>query len=405
MNSIQKPRGTQDIFFHNFDKFSFIINTAENLMRKHNFYQIKTPTFENTELFERNIGQETDAISKELYKFEDRGGRSIALRPEFTAGIVRAYLENKELYTFPAPLRLFSWGQVFRYDRPKKGRFREFHQINFEFFNDDNNISILAIAIDLLKNLGVLGKVKLLVNYLGEAKTPYTDAVRKYFIKHIEELSDISKTRLEKNPLRILDSKEPEDISLLKHCPKISEFYSENDKNTLKEIRSFLKNSGVNFEEDSSLVRGLDYYTGIVFEFVAPIADDGSNMAVLGGGRYDDLVSQMGGKPTSAIGFGGGIERLALLVNNVEIMKRIFIVDTTGGAELTFKLIENLSQKDAKASFQQIKIEKNKIGKTLQKLAQVENAYAIVIGYQELKAKKALIKNLATLETEEIILQ
>ena len=402
MNSIQKPRGTQDIFFHEFDKFNFIIKTAEILARKHNFYTLRTPTFENAELFERNIGEETDAVSKELYRFEDRSARELALRPEFTAGIVRAYLENKELYTFPAPLRLFSWGQVFRYDRPKKGRFREFHQINFELFNEEGDVVVLAVAIELLKNLGVLGNVKLLVNYLGEAKAPYTHAVREYFTTHINHLSDISKTRLEKNPLRILDSKEPEDISLLSNCTKVSEYYSANDELKLKEITSLLQTSGVNFEVDTSLVRGLDYYTGLVFEFTAPIAEDGSNMAVLGGGRYDNLVSQMGGKQTSAIGFGGGIERLALLIKNVETTRKIFILNTTN--EEVFNLIKNLSQQLKGASFQEIKIEKNKIGKTLQKLSQVEGSYAIVIGEKELAEKKIIIKNLSTLDVEEVML-
>ena len=395
----QKPRGTQDIFFSNYDKFETIVNCASTVGKLHNFNTIRTPTFENTSLFERNIGETSDAISKELYRFEDMGGRNLALRPEFTAGIVRAFLENYELNSHPAPLRLFSWGQIFRYDRPKKGRYREFHQINVECFNESSDIIAFAVAIDIFQKLGVIKKVKLLLNYLGDAKTPYTLAVKEYFTKHFEQLSETSKVRLEKNPLRILDSKEKQDIALLDGVPKISDFHSNQDKASLGEIVKFLSGvENLQFEIDENLVRGLDYYTGVIFEFVAPISENGENLAVLGGGRYDALVSQMSGKQTNAIGFGGGIERIMLLLESTPANKQIFIITTQEVSESgnfnAFELINRLKNDHIDASFQEVCVEKNKIGKTLQRLSSIPNSFAIVIGERELETRTGIIKDL-----------
>ena len=406
MSEYQKPRGTQDIFFANAEKFYFVVKTAEEVAKKHNFHNINTPTFEYSSLFERNIGEDTDAVSKELYRFKDQGNRALALRPEFTAGVVRAFLENNELKSYPIPLRLFSYGQLFRYDRPKKGRYREFHQVNFEFFIEKEDVSTLGVAIEVLRKLGVLHKTKLLINYLGEAKTPYTKAIKEYFSTHVNSLSQISKTRLENNPLRILDSKEKEDITLLQNCPKISEFYSNNDKTKLSAIINFLQSiPNLHFEIDQNLVRGLDYYTGMVFEFVAPIAEDNSNLTVLGGGRYDNLIFQMGGQQTSAIGFGGGIERLILLLEEPKPYKKIFIINTIESFNI-LDFIQNLEKQFQEASFQEIVTEKNKIGKTLQKLAEIPNSFAVVIGEKEIQNNKATLKDLTqNKEIEEINLQ
>ncbi len=239
----------------------------------------------------------------------------------------------------------------------------------------------------------MLGKVKLLLNYLGDAKIPYTNALREYFTKNVENLSELSKSRLEKNPLRILDSKEKQDIALLDGVPKISDFHSESDKIALEKIVKFLSTvENLHFEIDESLVRGLDYYTGVIFEFVAPISENGENLAVLGGGRYDALVSQMGGRQTNAIGFGGGIERLMLILNFTPASKQIFILTTQEFK--AFELINRLKNDHPTASFQEICVEKNKIGKTLQKLSSIPNSFAIVIGERELDAKSAILKSL-----------
>jgi histidyl-tRNA synthetase len=392
--NVQKPRGTQDLFFENAQKFEFIVGIASKMAKKHNYHTVKTPTFEHVELFERNIGEETDAVSKELYRFSDRGDRKLALRPEFTASIARAYTENAELSNYPAPLRMFSHGQLFRYNRAQKGRYREFHQINFESYNETSDISILTLAVEILKHIGILAKTKLIFNYFGSAKDSYTQAVYEYFKENAEKLSQTSGERLEKNPLRILDSKEPQDIALFASVPKIDGFYSSEDIARKNEISSYLQTvKGLNFSVDANLVRGLDYYTGLVFEFLAPIGENNEELAILGGGRYDNLVKQMGGKPTPAIGFAGGIERLFLCLENFEISPQVFILNASQTP--IYNLIDTIqTQLGEEKSYQIIDVEISKIGKTLQKLANIKNSFAVVIGTKEIEAKSAIVKDL-----------
>lgn len=390
----QKPRGTQDIFFTDSQKFEFIIDAAKSAARKHNYHIVRTPTFEHVELFERNIGEETDAVAKELYRFEDRSGRKLALRPEFTASLARSYNENHALLQYPAPLRMFCYGQLFRYDRTQKGRYREFNQINFESYNETSDIPILALAIEILRGIGILSKTKLLFNYFGSAKDKYTDAVQEYFAKHSDGLSETSKVRLAKSPLRILDSKEEQDIALFASMPKIEEFYSVEDKNKKDEIVEYLKTVGdLQFTTDSNLVRGLDYYTGIVFEFVSPIGENGQNIAVLGGGRYDNLLEQIGKKAVPAIGFAAGIERMCLMLEKFSPRIQVFILNATGHS--IYSILDNIQRQiGVEKSYQIMDIQTDKIGKTLQRLSEVENSYAIVIGKREIERKYALLKDL-----------
>lgn len=391
---IQKPRGTQDIYFENASKFEFVVDIAQKLAKKYNYHTIKTPTFENVELFERNIGQETDAVSKELYRFTDRGNRNLALRPEFTASIARAYTENHELANYPAPLCMFSCGSLFRYDRSQKGRYREFHQINFESYNEKNDIPTLILAIEILRQLGILQKTRLVLNYFGLAKMPYTKAVYEYFKSHAQHLSQTSKERLEKNPLRILDSKEPQDISLFASLPKIDDFYSNEDICNKNEIINYLQTvADLNFSVDINLVRGLDYYTGIVFEFLAPIGENNQELAILGGGRYDNLISQMSGKQTPAIGFAGGVERLMLCLENFESQKQVFILNASG--QTIYHIFDDIqNQIGSDKSYQIIETESSKIGKNLQKLSAIKNSFGVVIGSREIENKSAILKDL-----------
>lgn len=390
----QKPRGTQDIFFIDSQKFEFIIDVAKSVARKHNYHTIHTPTFEHVELFERNIGEETDAVAKELYRFEDRSGRKLALRPEFTASLARAYSENHTLSNYPAPLRMFSYGQLFRYDRTQKGRYREFNQINFESYNETNDIGTLALAIEILQKLGILAKTKLLFNYFGSAKNLYTEAIQQYFSKHSEKLSETSKTRLTKNPLRILDSKETQDIALFTAMPTIEEFYSDDDRCKKNAIVTYLQTvNNLKFEIDTNLVRGLDYYTGLVFEFVSPIGEDEQSIAILGGGRYDNLLAQISGKIRPAIGFAAGIERISLMMDNFHLQTQVFILNASK-YNICNILDTIMEQCGIAKSYQVIDIEKNKIGRTLQRLSAIQNSYAIVIGNKEIEEKSAILKDL-----------
>jgi histidyl-tRNA synthetase len=327
-HKFQPVRGTKDLFGSEIETFNHIVNLAKNKAKNFAFEELQTPIFEFSEVFERNLGETSDIISKEVYKFEDRGGNFLTLRPEFTAPVVRALASNGELMQI-LPKKLFSHGPIFRYDRPQKGRQRQFHQVNFEIFGEDDvycDCETIILAKSFLKDLGILEKTTLQINYLGDAKSKkdYENALKEYFSAHQEKLSPDSKIRLEKNVLRILDSKELQDIELIENAPKISAFYSIPAKIRSAELFEFLEAFGVEYELNERLVRGLDYYTSTVFEFVMPF--EGAQNTVLAGGRYDDLVEKMSGKSVPAIGFAAGVERLMLLFEGeVKKTRPIFV--------------------------------------------------------------------------------
>ena len=314
--NIQAVRGTKDLFGEDILKFNAVVELAKKYATLYNYQEIEPPIIEFSNLFERNLGDGSDVVMKELYKFKDRSDNDLALRPEFTAGIVRAVMLNQQLRESPM-LKLFSYGAVFRYDRPQAGRQRQFHQINFEYYGNSSyyaEVDVLQLGYNLLKDFG-LNNITLEINSLGskEARENYEDALKQYFTKYINELSDISKIRLEKNVLRILDSKEECDKKLLNDVPDIKDFYTLDDKEFFANILNKLELLGIKYVVNKRLVRGLDYYNQTVFEFTT--TDLGAQATVLGGGRYDNLMTSMGGKQTPAVGFGGGIERIMLLLN------------------------------------------------------------------------------------------
>jgi len=314
-------RGTQDIFGPDAEAFAFVVETFERVRKLYRFRRAEMPVFEKTEVFARSIGETTDIVSKEMYSFEDRGGDSLTLRPEFTAGIARAYLTNG--WQQHAPLKLATHGPLFRYERPQKGRYRQFHQIDAEIIGaaePQADVELLAMADQLLRELGITG-VTLQLNTLGDADS--RDAWRAALVTHFRsvkgELSEDSQERLEKNPLRILDSKDPRDRAFVADAPKIDAFLSEEALAFFEQVTSGLDAAGVRWQRAESLVRGLDYYRHTAFEFVpdegsAAAAALGSQSTVLGGGRYDGLMESLGGAPTPAVGWAAGIERLAMLV-------------------------------------------------------------------------------------------
>ncbi len=319
-NTPKAIRGTQDIFGPDAEAFSFVVETFERVRRLYRFRRAEMPVFKKTEVFSRAIGETTDVVSKEMYSFEDRGGESLTLRPEFTAGICRAYLTNG--WQQHAPLKLATHGPLFRYERPQKGRYRQFHQINAEIIGaaePQADIELLAMADQLLKELGIEG-VTLHLNTLGDAES--RDAWREALVEHFravkDELSEDSQERLEKNPLRILDSKDRRDQAFVTDAPKIDAFLSDEAKAFFESVTSGLDVAGVKWQRAKSLVRGLDYYRHTAFEFI-PDEDSeaasklGSQSTILGGGRYDGLMESLGGPPTPAVGWAAGIERLAML--------------------------------------------------------------------------------------------
>ncbi|MEY4836570.1 MAG: hypothetical protein RLZZ475_429 [Pseudomonadota bacterium] len=317
----QAIRGTQDIFGADAEAFAFVVETFERVRRLYRFRRVEMPVFEKTEVFARSLGETTDVVSKEMYSFDDRGGESLTLRPEFTAGIARAFLTNG--WQQYAPLKVATHGPLFRYERPQKGRYRQFHQIDAEVIGaaePQADVELLAMADQLLKDLGI-NDVTLHLNTLGDgaSREAWRAALIDYFRQVEGQLSEESQERLEKNPLRILDSKDPRDKPFLADAPKIDAFLSEEAAAFFAAVTSGLDAAGVKWVRAESLVRGLDYYRHTAFEFIpdegsASAAALGSQSTVLGGGRYDGLMESLGGAPTPAVGWAAGIERLAMLV-------------------------------------------------------------------------------------------
>ena len=322
-NTPKAIRGTQDIFGADAEAFAFVVETFERVRKLYRFRRAEMPVFEKTEVFSRAIGETTDVVSKEMYSFEDRGGDSLTLRPEFTAGIARAYLTNG--WQQHAPLKIATHGPLFRYERPQKGRYRQFHQIDAEILGaaePQADVELLAMADQIIRELGI-EDVTLHLNTLGDAESrdAWRAALVEYFRAVKEELSEDSQERLEKNPLRILDSKDPRDRKFLGDAPKIDAFLSDDARAFFDAVTSGLDAAGVKWTRAESLVRGLDYYRHTAFEFIPDEGSEaagklGSQSTILGGGRYDGLMESLGGAPTPAVGWAAGIERLAMLVGD-----------------------------------------------------------------------------------------
>lgn len=310
----KRVRGTQDIFGDEQRRFARVVETFERVRRLYCFDRVESPVFESTAVFARSLGETTDVVSKEMYTFDDRGGDSLTLRPEFTAGIARAYLT--EGWQQFVPLKIATHGPVFRYERPQKGRYRQFHQIDAEVLGaaePSADVELLAFADQLLRELGISEGVTLQLNTLGDAET--RDAWRAALVEHFEghraDLSEDSLARLNKNPLRILDSKDPRDRPIADAAPEIDAYLTPAASDFFASVTSGLDAAGVAWTRNSRLVRGLDYYRHTAFEFVTDRL--GAQGTVLAGGRYDGLVESLGGPATAGVGWAAGIERLAML--------------------------------------------------------------------------------------------
>ena len=311
----QRIRGTQDIWGEEADRFDAVVAAFESVRRLYAFQRIEVPVFEATEVFARSIGETTDIVSKEMYTFPDRGGDSLTLRPEFTAGICRAYLsEGMQQH---APVKLTTHGPVFRYERPQKGRFRQFHQLDAEIIGTDSpqaDVELLVLADQLLRELRIADAVTLQLNTLGDAETrdAWRDALVAHFETHRGDLSEDSLARLDKNPLRILDSKAAQDRPIADAAPGIDDFLTEEAAAFFAQVTASLDAAGVAWTRNPRLVRGLDYYRHTAFEFVTDRL--GAQGAVIAGGRYDGLIESLGGPHTPAVGWAAGIERLAMMI-------------------------------------------------------------------------------------------
>jgi histidyl-tRNA synthetase len=350
MAKIQTPqavRGTQDMFGETEERFAHVVATFERVRRLYGFKGLQLPVIEPTAVFSRSLGEATDVVSKEMYSFEDRGGDSITLRPEFTAGIARAYLTNG--WQQFAPMKLSVHGPLFRYERPQKGRYRQFHQIDAEIIGaaePSADVELLVMADQLLKELGINDGVTLQLNTLGD--TPSRDAWRAalvgYFNDHKGALSEDSLARLEKNPLRILDSKDPKDRPIADAAPVIDDYLSGEAQDFFGTVTAGLDAAGVAWTRNAALVRGLDYYRHTAFEFVTDRL--GAQGTVLGGGRYDGLIENLGGPATPAVGWAAGIERLGMLIDAVptQQIEAMIVLENDAGLGYAFALLRQLRQ-------------------------------------------------------------
>tara|TARA_R110000868_G_scaffold140245_2_gene355711 strand:- start:189 stop:1436 length:1248 start_codon:yes stop_codon:yes gene_type:complete len=406
MAKIQTPqpvRGTQDIFGEDQERFQHVVSTFERVRRLYGFKGVEMPVFEPTAVFARSLGETTDVVSKEMYSFEDRGGDSLTLRPEFTAGICRAFLSNG--WQQHVPLKLSAHGPLFRYERPQKGRYRQFHQLDAEIIGAGEaaaDVELLCFADQLLKELGIDDGVTLQLNTLGDAESrdAWRDALVEHFQVHRKELSEDSQDRLERNPLRILDSKERRDRPIADAAPDIDAYLSSEAQEFFAQVTEGLDACGVAWTRNSRLVRGLDYYRHTAFEFVTDRL--GAQGTVLAGGRYDGLIESLGGPHTPAVGWAAGIERLGMLLAEPEKTgpAAIFIPLGEGCEAAAMKLMAELRRSGVSCDMAY----KGNMKKRMQKANAAGAAHVVIIGENELANGVAAVKNLATGDQREIVL-
>ena len=404
MSKLQPVRGTHDLLPDEYRRFAHVVDTARDVARLHGYREIATPIFEFTELFARGIGETTDVVSKEMYTFEDRGGESLTLRPEYTAGICRAFVTHGELGQ-QLPLKLFAAGPMFRYERPQKGRQRQFHQIDLEVLGAPEpgaDIEVISVAADILDRLGLLDRCTLKLNSLGdpESRTAYRKVLVDYYSAHTDRLSQDSRERLQRNPLRILDSKDEGDKAINAAAPSFANHLNQASRDFFKAVQDGLAAAGVPFEIDPALVRGLDYYTHTAFEFVT--THIGAQGTVLGGGRYDGLIAELGGPPTAGIGWAGGIERLVMLCNDPAPLPRAVVIAPLGAAAeaKALGLARTLRR-------QGIAVEQDYRGnlkRRMQRANKVNARAAIILGDDELARGVAQVKDLDSGEQREVAL-
>ena len=401
MPALQPVRGTHDLLPDDFRRHAHVIGTARRVAASYGFAEMATPIFEFTDVFARSMGETSDVVSKEMYSFIDKGGEGLTLRPEYTAGICRAFISNG--LQQHVPLKVFAHGPMFRFERPQKGRQRQFHQIDLEVIGapePEADIEVISVAADILDRLGVLDKCTLELNSLGdgESRQAYRRVLVDYFTSHKDKLSEDSLRRLEKNPLRILDSKDQGDRALVANAPLLADHFSAAATDFFAAVRAGLDAVGIAYSVNDRLVRGLDYYTHTAFEFTTTAL--GAQGAVIAGGRYDGLIEQLGGPSTAGIGWAGGIERLALLASGeIETPHPIALVPLGEAAELAaLKLARTLRRAGLTIELAY----KGNMGKRLKRADKLGARAAIVLGDNELARQAAAVKDLSTGQQSEV---
>jgi histidyl-tRNA synthetase len=397
---LQPVRGTQDLLPAAMRRFRVVADTARAVAERFGYEEIATPIFEFSEVFSRPIGETTDIVMKEMYSFADKGGENLSLRPENTAGVVRAVMTNG--LTQSLPLRLFYQGPMFRYERPQKGRFRQFHQIGIELIGvkePQGDVETIALGAEILAALGVLPRTVLELNTLGDApsRAAYRDALVKYYKNHEKNLSEDSRHRLERNPLRILDSKDDGDKRVNAQAPSFADFLTPEARDFYAAVKQGLDRLGISYRENPRLVRGLDYYCHTAFEFTT--TELGSQGAVLAGGRYDGLMGVMGGPETPGVGWAGGIERLALMIAEPPPPPRPIALIPIGPEGETRAL--KLAQELRREGFAVDLAYSGNLQKRMRRADKIKARAAVILGEDELKRGQAAVRDLDSGEQTE----
>ncbi|WP_091497542.1 histidine--tRNA ligase [Amphibacillus marinus] len=401
---INLPRGTQDILPGESERWQFVEQQFVNICKRYNYQEIRTPIFEHTELFQRGVGDTTDIVQKEMYTFEDRGGRSLTLRPEGTASVVRAFVQNKLYGAAIQPQKLFYNGPMFRYERPQQGRMRQFVQLGIEALGSADpaiDAEVIALAMNFYRGLG-LSSLKLVINSLGdqESRLSHKRALIDHFNPYKAELCSDCQVRLEQNPLRVLDCKKDHDHPAMQSAPKILDFLTVEADHYFTKVRVYLDAMDIPYQVDPNLVRGLDYYNHTAFEIMSEAEGFGAITTLSGGGRYNGLVEDLGGQPTPGIGFALSVERLLMALEAEKIKLPIdqqldcFIVAL--GAEAELKAVQIQDQ----LRLADIQVDKDYSGRKMKaqfKAADRLNAkHVIIIAEQELIDQQALVKDMVT---------
>ena len=402
-NNINLVKGTHDLVGLDLEKYNYILENFKNICNQYSFKEIITPIIEQEELFVRGVGEMTDIVSKEMYTFIDQGEKKICLRPEATSGIARFAASNYE----SGFMKLFTYGPMFRRERPQKGRYRQFNQLNIEIIGDESfysDFEVIYIANSLLDSIGLKNKFKLLINSIGtkEDQKNYSKALYEFLKLKEDQLSEVSQQRLEKNTLRILDSKDPNDQLIISTAPKLKEFLSIKSLDFYKGVKDLLSSHGVEFIEDDLLVRGLDYYSHTAFEFQT--FEDKRQNTILAGGRYDELISLISSRNIPGIGWAAGIERLIDLISMPEkplIKKSILIAVQNLSYISEYKLINIVSKLDV-----QFEVKSNNNIKKLFTYADKNNYdYIALVGEEEFSSSSIVIKNLKLKEQKKILIK
>ena len=395
MADLQPVRGTHDILADDFRLHRHICDLAAALAARHGFQEMTPPIFEFTEVFSRTLGETSDVVTKEMYTFDDRGGDSITLRPEFTAGIARAFMSNG--LAQEAPLKFFARGPVFRHERPQKGRLRQFHQIDVEILGVPGaqaDIEVIALAAHILDDLGVAKDVRLELNTLGdpESRQAYRGVLLDYLAKYRNDLSEDSRTRMDKNPLRIFDSKDTGDQEIMSSAPLLQDHLNDASRKFFDDVLAGLDALGVAYDVQPRLVRGLDYYSHTAFEFVTGTL--GAQGTVLAGGRYDGLMEQMGGRATPGIGWAAGVERLAMMLGAAPAGERPIVVIPLGDDALAPAMKAALDLRRSGHT-----VDMGYSGNLKKRLARADKANAkavLILGSDELARGAATLRNMET---------